>query len=351
MKSPYAHSLIQPGARSSEAAASAGGACAQARASADVPPADAPRTVIRGERNTTTANEIPGPFTDWVNVTYPLRENSNPVAAFAELFFPAFGPDFGDLTDRKRGVHGYRVSFGFDRGGVVFAWGGQRDTAYVSFPGEACALIRGRWPEFIALFRGALGARITRWDGAVDDYLGGHCVDAAVSLYLEGAFNLTNRKPKCSQAGNWIAPDGSGRTFYIGQRKNGKLLRVYEKGKQLGQPDSPWVRWEGELHNVDRVIPWDVLLEPARFVAGAYAALAWASAESGTRIETIKRTDAISLAHLVKHARRTYGSLFNVLMQRNGGEAVEVVSSIRRSGVPKRLDLSEAMNLRGESQA
>ncbi len=308
----------------------------------------APRTVIRGERNTTTETEIPGPFTDWVNVTYSLGDSSNPVGEFAEQFFPLFGSVFGDLIDRKRGAQGYRQSFGFQNGGVVYAFGGQRDTAYVSFPGEGCALVGGRWAEFTALFRDALRGRITRWDGAVDDFHGVHSVDTAVSLYLTGAFDLTNKRPKCNQAGNWVAPDGSGRTFYIGKRKNGKMLRVYEKGKQLGKSDSPWVRWEVELHNVDRVIPWEVLLNPAPFVAGAYSALAWASEETGTRIDTIRRGDTISLAHLVKHTRRTHGRLINVLLERHSGDAGEVVSALWRSGVPKRLALAESMDLRGE---
>ena len=99
---------------------------------------------------------------------------------------------------------------------------------------------------------------------------------------------------------------------------------------------------------MDRVVPWDVLFEPGRFVAGAYPALAWASAETGTRIQNIKRTDSISLAHLVKHARRSNGRLVNVLMERNGGDAGEVVAALWRPGVPKRLELPESMNLRSE---
>ncbi len=51
-------------------------------------------------------------------------------------------------------------------------------------------------------------------------------------------------------------------------------MRIYEKGKQLGDPESPWVRWELELHNTDREIPFDVLLQPGRYVAGAYPATA-----------------------------------------------------------------------------
>lgn len=334
MKSPH-HSSASPATAEAEASAWA----------PQAPCADlAPRTVIRGERETTTAHS--GPFTDWVSVTYPLRDTSNPVRDFAALFFPVFGDAFGDLQDRRRGVHGYRQSFGFDKGGVVFAFGGQRDTAYVSFPGEGCALVRDRWTEFTALFRDILCARITRWDGAIDDYTGVHSVDDAVALYLQGAFNLTNHKPTCKQAGNWIEPDGSGRTLYIGRRRNGKLLRVYEKGKQLGMRTSPWVRWETEFHNVDRIIPWEVLQEPGRYLAGAYPALSWVHG-MGSRIETIRRTDEISYEHLVTHARRTNGRLVNVMMER-GGDASEVVAALRRGGVPKRLSLSEALNLRGD---
>ena len=55
-------------------------------------------------------------------------------------------------------------------------------------------------------------------------------------------------------------------------------MRVYEKGKQLGDTSSPWVRWELELHNRDRIIPWDVLLEPGKYLAAAYPCMDWVSA-------------------------------------------------------------------------
>jgi phage replication initiation protein len=98
-------------------------------------------------------------------------------------------------------------------------------------------------------------------------------VDDAVQFYLTDQFTAGGNKPSCSQQGNWIEADGSGRTFYVGKRKNGKLLRVYEKGKQLGDNTSPWVRWELELHNRDRIIPWDVILEPGKYLAASYACM------------------------------------------------------------------------------
>ncbi len=46
-----------------------------------------------------------------------------------------------------------------------------------------------------------------------------------------------------------------GRTLYIGKRENGKMLRIYEKGKHLGNPVSSWVSVELELKGKNRIIP------------------------------------------------------------------------------------------------
>jgi len=39
---------------------------------------------------------------------------------------------------------------------------------------------------------------------------------------------------------------------------------------QLGWLFHPWVRWELSYGNKGREVPWDVLLEPGRYVVGAY---------------------------------------------------------------------------------
>ena len=41
--------------------------------------------------------------------------------------------------------------------------------------------------------------------------------------------------------------DKLGRTLQIGCRSSDKLLRAYEKGKQLGSANSDWLRLEVEL--------------------------------------------------------------------------------------------------------
>ena len=114
--------------------------------------------------------------------------------------------------------------------------------------------------------------------------------------------------PSSKQHGSWIAPDGTGRTFEVGKRKNGKMIRIYEKGNQLGDPNSPWVRWEIELHNKQRELPWDVLINPGPYIAGAYPCTRWVSDEA-SRIRTIQKTAKIGYDALMHYARQAYGRM------------------------------------------
>lgn len=251
-------------------------------------------------------------LTDYLNITFPFTEDRLP--SFVADWRRFFGESFGGLKERGRGLHGYRRSFIFDCGGVVVAVGGQRGTAFVSLPGEGCARVPC-WESARTFFSDVLKGRITRWDGAVDDFDGVHEVDLAVDWWRVGRFNAGGNRPSCSQYGNWVEPDGHGRTFYVGTRRNGKLMRVYEKGKQLGDPNSPWVRWELELHNIDRVIPFDVLTAPGQYVAGSYPCMSWVRAEA-SRIRTHRKSVEIAYEHLVRCAQTGYGRLVNVMCER-----------------------------------
>ncbi len=286
-----------------------------------------------------------GAFCDYLNVTFRLPDWKDPGSGFFYRLCEVIGPAFGVMEDRGRGLYGYARSFRFERGNVLYAFGGkgQAGTALLTIPGEGCALVPS-WDRLVALLRDELGAHITRWDGAVDDFEGTHSVDKAVELYLGGAFNAGGRKPSCAQAGNWITEDQAGRTFYVGKRRNGKLLRVYEKGKQLGKGSSPWTRWEVELHNIDRVIPWEVIADPAPHIAGAYPALAWVSALA-SRIPTLRRADSITYKRIIFYARLGYGQLIDTMMAREGCDEETVVRLLRRPGVPARLALTEALGM------
>jgi phage replication initiation protein len=300
------------------------------------PGASSPRLVIRGESSSQTdGGKVFGAITDYLNVTFRVADSRDFLSKFFQSITSAVSSAFGSMESMGRGLHGYAQGYRFNRGGVLFAFGGQANTALLSIPGDGCALVPD-WPRLVSLLQSAFQGRITRWDGAADDFEGTHSVDEAVGLYLSGAFGAGGRKPSCDQKGNWIAPDGSGRTFYVGKRQNGKLLRVYEKGKQLGAADSPWTRWEVELHNVDRVIPWDVIANPGQYIAGAYPALSWVSGLA-SRIPTLQRVDKISYQRIVHYARLSYGPLVDTMLEREGS-AERVVSKLWRGGTPKRLE-------------
>jgi phage replication initiation protein len=305
-----------------------------------------PRLVIRGESSENTPRDgkaVFGAFTDYLNVTFRIPADwKNPAQSFFWRFCEAVGPTFGVMQDLGRGLHGYGHSWRFERGQVRYAFGGQAGTALLTLPGEACALVTD-WQRLIGFLRDELQARITRWDGAVDDFHGVHSVNEAVELYLADAFSAGGRKPSCAQAGNWITEDEAGRTFYVGKRRNGKLLRVYEKGKQLGFAASPWTRWEVELHNIDRVIPWDVITNPGPHVAGAYPALSWVS-ESASRIPTLQRADSITYKRIIFYAQVAYGRLIDTMMARER-DVETVIRLLRRPGVPERLALTESLAL------
>lgn len=333
MKSP----LLFSESRESNSAAAVGGAADAGSAGV------LPRTVIRGE-SPQTAEKPADAFaevhvlTDWLNVTFPFAPSETALWGFVRRFTEATGGVFGEMEDRGRGQYGWLRSFAFAFGQVLFAVGGQSNTAFLSLPGEGCALVPS-WSGLIGLLRDELHGRITRWDGAVDDFFGVHSVDDAVELYLAGGFNSGGRPPHCRQVGNWLTPDNKGRTFYVGERANGKFLRVYEKGKQFGLSDCPWVRWEVELHNNDRVIPWDVLVRPDDFVAGSYPCMSWVGTER-SRIATVRKQDALTYARLKEIAAMAYGRLISVMLDREGS-AERVVAILRRSGAPRRLEFSD----------
>ncbi|MBL8445823.1 MAG: replication initiation factor domain-containing protein [Zoogloeaceae bacterium] len=288
-------------------------------------------------------------LTDYLNLTFPFPQGRAGIPAFLAELHGHLGLYLGGLTDRRRGLHGWLESFAFDRGGALFAVGGQRGTALLSLPGDACKLIPD-WLIATEWFRNALKAKITRWDGAVDDFEGTHPVDWAADQYTHHkGFNAGGNRPKCNQAGNWIEPDGSGRTFYVGKRKNGKLMRIYEKGKQLGDENSPWVRWELELHGTDRVIPFEVLLEPGKYVAGAYPCTGWIQEEQ-CRVRTIQKTAEVSYEHLTHCARQGYGQHFAVMLAVEGS-ADKVMAKVMRDGIPKRLRLPIPPEAREDGRA
>ncbi len=275
---------------------------------------------------------------DYLNCTFPFSSKQSLADFFYELL-AVIGPAFAPVIDRKCGKYGYEHSFTLGNSKALFAYGGNNGTGFLTFSGESCHQIPD-WNRLVNYLANILKAHITRWDGAYDDFDGVHTVDDALKWYKDGLFTNGGRKPLMDQRGNWDEPDGRGRTLYIGSSDNGKLLRVYEKGMQLGIPWHHWVRFECQLGNRDRIIPWEAVLEPGKYLAGCYRkALGWISEEQ-SRILTLQKTADIGYDSLTHWASVAYGKHIDIMMQVEGS-AEKVIEKLRRDGLPARIDLPE----------
>jgi phage replication initiation protein len=299
----------------------------------------APRSVIRGESIVTPPTTNPkSALIDWLNFTFPFRNDPLSFNYLEKQLSNAFG--FSVSSSRNRGYLGYSDSWdlGLEYGASygILATGGksQGNTCLVSLYGSGCAPVVN-WQAVYDLLV-SLNAKITRVDLAHDDFAGVYNITAALEMYELDQFTTNGRPPNALFMDDFAS--GTGKTLYIGNRNNGKLLRVYEKGKQLGDPLSPWVRWELELHNKDRTIPLDVLIRPGDYLAGGYPCLSWIC-ESQDRIKTTRKQLMISYEHLKKYCSQSYGKLLHVMHVELGLEPLDIVQSLSVVGIPPRLDL------------
>jgi phage replication initiation protein len=300
-----------------------------------------PRLVIRGENHSTTPNPRAA-FIDWLNFSFPWhKSNGNKFRALDEEFRLAFG--FGIRANRFRKHLNYEDSWELGDNLGIFATGGDtvRGTSFVMLTGRGCSAVRSWGDVFLLL--GKLKARVTRVDLAHDDFVGQHDVELALRFHINGDFTGQRGRPP----GIRLIDDmdtGTGKTLYIGSRKSGKLLRVYEKGRQLGDPNSDWVRWELELHNVDREIPHRIVLEPGKFLAGSYPCMDWVASEQ-SRVATIRKTAEIGYEALVGHCRKSYGKLIWVMRHGFDMTPEAIVDQLAVEGFPSRLDMAEVGEL------
>lgn len=302
-----------------------------------------PRLVIRGETlpriNALSESSPQVAHIDWLafTLTPPLDATHDPIPWLLPLLFEVFGlPDFTAIST-GRGWNGYtqRVNLGEHADYGLIAYGGdkQRGTVHVELNASACAhvlcwLTVQQWGE-------SIGAKITRVDLAHDD-MKSETVSIAIARawYDAGEFTTNGRPPEAHLVDDMGS--GKGKTLYIGARANGKLLRVYEKGRQLGDPSSLWVRAELELRNKNRFIPWDVLTSPATYLAGAYPCLAYLATEQN-KIRTISKAVQITVESMQRYLRTAGGKSFNVLRQVYGGDDTALLNAVTRDGIPRRL--------------
>ena len=228
---------------------------------------------------------------------------------------------FGIIAKLGYGLNFYKESWTLPETWGTVSYGGQNRTILVTVTGTGLAAAKEGWEQRLVEFLNtAQRPRITRLDLAHDDYQGKtYSVDPADQDHTDGLFNCGGRNPSCEHRGDWKNPSGKGRSFYVGNRKNGKYCRVYEKGRELGDAKSEWVRVEVEFKSVDRVIPFDAITRPGEYLAAAYPAFAWVS-ERQERIETTSRVVQANVDKAWKWLKHQCGAYVHQLVQLVGEE-------------------------------
>lgn len=305
--------------------------CAQRNAQPDA----SPRTVIRGETHQhDSSTQKPEACIDWLafSVWPPAGNDLNWLMGMLE---EVFNIPRGNWKQTDRGWSGYQNRIQLtDLGLVAFGGTSQKGSLHVELNANACSFIKN-W-NAVYTWGNTYTTNLTRVDLAHDDFSGQEInVENGLEWHKIGKFNSNGRPP----AAKFIDDLGSGKgkTLYIGQRTNGKLLRIYEKGKQLGDPSSSWVRAEVELRNKGRIIPWDVVLTPGAFLSGAYPALRFLSTNQ-SRLKTIQRSKDIQYLTLIKNLRTQHGKSINLITRIHPDDPQAVLSLLRRDGIPKRFN-------------
>lgn len=299
-----------------------------------------PRLVIRGESTTytphtgTESQEDKFAFVDYLAFT--LRD-PEPFDQFPlrDVLIDVFNIPPHDWKLFNHGWNGY--AFRVDLGGyglVAFGGKSQRGTVHVQLSGKGCACVQ----DWVKVFTWGVSnnCKIRRVDLAHDDFLGEFVSIAKVNQWrIEGLFNVDGRPPKATGFDDFDS--GAGKTIYIGSRKSGKALRVYEKGRQSGDPTSPWCRVELELRSKDRVIEWDVVLNPGKYLAGSYPAIAFLNSEQ-SRVATISKEKEVAYEKTLDHHRTACGKFINLLCHLENENHSAVIAKLRRPGIPKNLE-------------
>lgn len=258
---------------------------------------------------------------------------------------------FDFATEAMGGIMGESVPgmFGYEKGLRFYAlvdgsavhvgradWGGalHKGRARFDLSGVGCSRVRS-WRDFGDYVSRLFEVKLTRVDLAVDALQGEYTVEDAVNWYQAGEFNAGGRMPRHSLVGDWLEPR-YGRTLEVGRRENGKMLRAYEKGRQLGDQGSSWTRFEVEIRNNDRDIPLDIFTRTDEYFCGAYKCLSRILDSAAERIATHQKEGEISIDKLVDCGRASYGRLVTVL--RGVLSVDEVIECLARPGVPARLD-------------
>lgn len=220
----------------------------------------------------------------------------------------------------------------------------QANTVHFNLFGGACMHLT---PERLAALADMIeekGGWITRCDLALDVWQG---LDVATvqAAWADGLFDVRGKRPSQREIGGWSS--GHSRTFEVGSRGTGKLLRAYEKGDQLFGPeaDDPWVRLEVEFRSSHRILDIDLLRKPANYFVGAYPWLAefvrayeldLCPVSIPTLSETMDKTCDAATERAIKWLANTAGPTLKAVWDM-GGDVIADLLDQQQHRQPRRL--------------
>lgn len=218
--------------------------------------------------------------------------------------------------------------------------GGTIATARIELTGDGCRLYSAagcghakRWLLLRAKLESCAG-RLTRIDVCADDLQGLYPISVAQQWWEKGEFDNRGQRPKAALHNDFDS--GDGKTLNIGSRKSEKFMRVYEKGRQLGDPESPWVRFEAEFKSSQRKeLTLDILRDPAAYLLGAYPILKFIDAVA-SRIDVTDAANAATWKSARRHIKRQYGATLHFILKHtpDAESAVRVIESLTSPKLP-----------------
>jgi len=237
-----------------------------------------------------------------------------------------------------------------DLGTVYFGGDQNKDTINFLMTGECCDFLNIH--GFMVKIHDHLveyDTKLTRVDLATDFKDGQYNLQNIKDWYQLGYFNTGGRMPDIGAVlnGSLEFDEANSRTVYIGSRQSAKFFRAYEKGHQLGDLTSKWVRYEMEYKaKNDALLPLEMLIKCASYFKSAYPAFEKIDKEFLNNAEPefirsmVKEKTKIYIEECVHNVRVAYGRVLNVLTGL-GQTPDQILLAISRSGLPSRLIVPE----------
>lgn len=302
-------------------------------------------------------------FIDWVTVTFKRylflddylgksEEDINDICVerMEQKLDSIFGFKLG--KKRKNGKNFYQQCYEItnhegDSVGYLCI-GGQANSIMMSITGNGCLKGDYGWQERLYNFLlKAPSAKITRLDLSHDDMDGTYLdIDDLNERETCREFYYFGKPARVTWHGDWkyMDRDKLGRTLEIGCRESDKLMRAYEKGKQLGDKTSEWLRLEVELKSKHTHIPLNALIKPSDYFINLYPCfkdLFQYDDQAQSRIEYVKRATEIIVEKGKQILRHQFGSWLGFFRQwyDSDKECLDALAS--EFNIPKRFSITK----------